>query len=151
MYSKQEISKQKQAFWTAFGQYMQPVAAAEGSRVHWVNYKTGVPGIHFRMNAEGGEADIAIVLSQHDLVLQRAQYDQLLQLKGMLHEALGEQWQWQPMITDEHSRTISRIGTSIKGVNINNNEHWPRLISFFKQRIVALDAFWSMAKYSFQV
>ena len=29
MYTKQEISKQKQAFWTAFGRYMKPVASAD--------------------------------------------------------------------------------------------------------------------------
>ena len=29
MYTKQEISKQKQAFWTAFGRDMKPVASAD--------------------------------------------------------------------------------------------------------------------------
>ncbi len=151
MYSKQEISRQKQAFWTAFGQYMQPVTSADGGKVHWVNYKTGVPGIHFRMNADGGEASIAIVLSQQDNAMQQQQYAQLLQLKSMLHDTLGEEWRWQPMITDEHGKTISSIGTKITGVNLTNNEHWPALISFFKQRIIALDAFWSMARYSFDI
>jgi hypothetical protein len=41
MYTKQEISKQKQAFWTAFGKYMKPVLSADGEEISWLNYKTG--------------------------------------------------------------------------------------------------------------
>ncbi|RYZ23162.1 MAG: DUF4268 domain-containing protein, partial [Chitinophagaceae bacterium] len=33
---------------------------------------------------------------------------------------------------------------------IFRREDWPELISFFKPRIVALDAFWSEAKYFFE-
>ncbi|MFA6248901.1 MAG: DUF4268 domain-containing protein, partial [Mucilaginibacter sp.] len=49
MYSKDQASQLKQAFWTAFGQYMGPVLSAEGLRTNWINYKTGVKHIYFRM------------------------------------------------------------------------------------------------------
>jgi hypothetical protein len=38
----------------------------------------------------------------------------------------------------------------MEGVSIFNKEDWPKLISFFKPRIVALDEFWNMVKYSFE-
>ena len=151
MYTKQEASKQKQAFWTAFGQYMQPILSAEGLKANWINYKTGVTGIHFKMDVDNIHATIAIVFSHSDANIQAAHYDQLVQLKAMLQQALGEDWQWQPMITDEYGKTISRIGTAIQNVNIYRNEDWPTLISFFKPRIIALDAFWSDARYGFDV
>ncbi len=37
----------------------------------------------------------------------------------------------------------------VTDVSIFNKEDWPQLISFFKQRIIALDQFWSMAQYGF--
>ncbi len=38
----------------------------------------------------------------------------------------------------------------LNGVSIFNKEDWPQLISFFKQRIIALDQFWSTARYGFE-
>ncbi len=151
MYTKQEASKQKQAFWTAFGQYMQPILSAEGLKANWINYKTGVTGIHFKMDVDNTHATIAIVFSHSDADIQAAHYGQLTQLKAMLQQALGEEWLWQPMITDEYGKTISRVGTTLQGVNIYRNEDWPTLISFFKPRIIALDAFWSDARYGFEM
>lgn len=151
MYTKQEASKQKQAFWTAFGQYMQPILSAEGMKANWINYKTGVTGIHFKMDVDNTHATIAIVFSHPNTDIQAAHYDQLIQLKTMLRQALGEEWLWQAMITDEYGKTISRVSTTIQNVNIYRNEDWPALISFFKPRIIALDAFWSDARYGFEM
>lgn len=151
MYTKEEASRLKQAFWTKFGQYMQPILSAEGVKTNWINYKTGVNGIYFKMDADKRQASIGIVFTQKDKNLQAANYAQLLQLKTILRNALGEDWEWQPMVQDEYGKTISHVSKAITGVNVFRNEDWPTLISFFKQRIIALDSFWSEAKYRFEV
>lgn len=149
MYTKQDISRNKQAFWTAFGQYMQPILSADGEKVNWVNYKTGLPGVQFKMDADASKASIAITLSQTDLALQKRVYEQFIELKNLLHGTLGEEWQWKPQMADEYGKITSTIGIELNEVNINRSEDWPILISFFKSRIIALDAFWSNAKYGF--
>ena len=150
MYSKRELSKQREAFWTAFGKYMLPVLSADREKINWVNYKTGVPGVSFKMNAGNTDAGIAIVLSQTDAVLRKATYEQLRQLKEILHATLGEEWLWQPGVQDEYGKEVSMVSKELTGVNINRTEDWPGLISFFKPRIIALDEFWSTARYSFE-
>lgn len=151
MYSKQEVSKIRQAFWTAFGKYMQPVLSAEGTPVSWINYKTGVSGISFKMDADNKEAVISILLTHNDLSLQRAAYERFGQLKTMLNESLGENdWQWEQEVADDYGKIVSRISRRLNGVNVLRNEDWPAIISFLKPRIVALDEFWSMAKYGFE-
>jgi len=151
MYSKQEVSKLKQAFWTAFGKYMQPVLSADGESVSWINYKTGISGISFKMDADSKEVMISILLSHNDLSLQRSAYEKFLQLKAMLNENLGESdWRWEQEVQDDYGKTISRISKRLSGVNVLRNEDWPAIISFLKPRIVALDEFWSMAKYGFE-
>jgi len=150
MYTKQEKAKLKQAFWTTYGQYMRPILSADGERANWVNYKTGVAGIYFRMDADDSCATIAIEFSHSDASIREAHYEQLLQMKNMLHEALGEEWLWQPNVTDEYGKPISSVGAELPGVNVYRNDDWPDIISFLKQRIIALDAFWSMAKYGFE-
>jgi hypothetical protein len=150
MYSKREISKQREAFWTAFGKYMLPVLSADGEKINWVNYKTGIPGVSFKMNADNNSARIAIVSSHNDSALRKVTYEQLQHLKDILHSILGEEWLWQPDVQDEYGKEVSMVSKELPDVNINRTEDWPRLISFFKPRIIALDEFWSTARYSFE-
>jgi hypothetical protein len=46
-------------------------------------------------------------------------------------------------------KTVSRIYKELPGVSVFNKSDWPELISFFKPRLIALDAFWENARYSF--
>ncbi|QQL49508.1 DUF4268 domain-containing protein [Mucilaginibacter ginkgonis] len=149
MYSKEQASQLKQAFWTAFGQYMSPVLSAEGLKISWINYKTGIKHLYFRMQADKSSASISIDITHPDAGIQELFFEQFLELKNILRSYLNEDWDWQLHSTDEYSKTITRISKTITGVNIFEQSNWPQLISFFKPRIIALDEFWSDAKYSF--
>ncbi|WP_035557467.1 DUF4268 domain-containing protein [Hymenobacter sp. IS2118] len=150
MYSKTEVTQLRQAFWTAFGQYMAPVPSAEGETTNWINYKTGVKHLYFRMQADNRQATIAIELSHPDAGIRELFWEQLLELRLLLHEALGEDWTWEPHATDAHGVPLSRIYRELKPVNLFSRDDWPALISFFKPRMMALDAFWADAQYTFE-
>lgn len=149
MYSKQDASRLRQEFWTIFGQYMRPVLSADAEKINWINYKTGEKNLLFRMNAEYEKASIRIELVHRDAGIRELYFEQFLQLKDLLHETVGESWNWILNDQDENGRSISSIGCVKSGVNIFRKEDWPELISFFKPRIIALDEFWSGAKYAF--
>jgi len=151
MYSKDQASQLKQAFWTAFGQYMGPVLSADGLRINWINYKTGVKHIFFKMQADNKHATIAIEISHPDTELQQLFFEQFESYKTMLHDTLGEEWDWQLHTVDNYGKTISRIYAELRPASIFQKEDWPNLISFFKPRIIALDEFWSIAKPAFEV
>lgn len=126
MYTKQEISRQKQAFWTAFGKYMKPVLSADGEEISWINYKTGIKGISFKMEADSQKASISIVLSQSDTALQQAQFGQFQQLKSILAQQLQEDdWTWQAATTDEYGKPVSTISKQLHNVSIFRTEDWP--------------------------
>ncbi|WP_121355428.1 DUF4268 domain-containing protein [Flavisolibacter nicotianae] len=150
MYSKQEAAQLRQAFWTTFGQYMSPVVSAEGEKINWVNYKTGEKNIQFRMAADNKKATISIDLTHKDRDIQQLYFEQFGELKKFLRDATGEEWTWQLHALDEFGKNISRIFVEKGGVSIFQKSDWPELISFFKQRIIALDEFWSQVKYSFE-
>jgi hypothetical protein len=150
MYSRQETSKLRQQFWAGFGQYMAPVLSAEGERINWINYKTGEKDIAFKMNADNKTAVIAIELTHADHEIQQIVFEHFVQLKAILHETLGEEWNWKLHLHSEHGKPVSRIYAEKHGCSIFKKEDWAGLISFFKPRIIALDEFWSQAKYSFE-
>ena len=150
MYSKDEASQLKQSFWTTFGQYISPQLSAEGHKINWINYKTGIKHLSFRMHADGRSAFIAIEMSHNDLGMQELMFEQFLELRVVMKEYLGEEWDWELHVMDENGKTVSRISKSLKSVSIFNKDDWPQLISFFKPRMIALDEFWEDAKYTFE-
>lgn len=150
MYSKQEAVQLKQEFWTAFGKYMSPVLSADGEKINWLNYKTGEKHIYFRMDADNKKASVGIEIIHKDADLLTLYFEQFHQLKPLLKEVLGEEWNWQPQARNEIGQLISRISIAEQNVNIFNKQDWAVLISFFKPRIIALDQFWSTAKYAFE-
>lgn len=148
MYTRETSSRLRQEFWTTFGRYMNPVPSANGTKVNWINYQTGVRGVFFRMNADSDCASIAISLEHADIAQQTLYFEKILQLKTMLHTALQEEWVWK-LHNVYDNRVSSRIYNTLPEVSIFNKDHWPDIISFLKPRIVALDSFWEDARYSF--
>jgi hypothetical protein len=149
MYTREEASQLRQAFWTAFGQYLAPHPSADGLKINWVNYKTGLKDVAFKMYADKKIAYIEIELSHSDPEIQELYFEQFMELKNLLHEYVGEEWKWELHTSNEFGKTISRIYNDINNVSIFKKDDWPTLISFFKPRIIALDDFWSGAQYSF--
>ena len=151
MYSRQEASILRKKFWTSFGQYMRPLPNADGEMINWINYKTGVRQVHFRMDANNKMASIAIELRHADPIIREEYFKKFQQLKHVLEDTLGERWDWQMSVADEDGMVISRIGTTKTGVSVFNNDDWPAIISFLKPRLIALDSFWALAKNSFDM
>jgi hypothetical protein len=149
MYSKAEVAQLRQAFWTTFGQYMAPVPSAEGLPTNWINYKTGVRHLHFRLQADARRATISIELTHPDPAVRAAQFAQFEVLRTLLHDTTGQPWRWEAEAQTEHGQSLSRIFQELTPVNLFSRDDWPALISFFKPRLMALDAFWTDAQYSF--
>ncbi len=150
MYSKAETSRIRKDFWITFGQYMKPVPNAEGRKINWPNYKTGIKDIYFRMKAERGFASIGIELAHTDEELQELYFDQFGQLNKILTSFIQEPWEWKLRVTNEFGQRISKIEKIHEGLNIMEESDWPAIIAFLKPRIIALDEFWSVVKPGFE-
>jgi Domain of unknown function (DUF4268) len=150
MYTRQEASQMRKKFWTSFGQYMRPLPGADGDTINWLNYKTGIRHLYFRMDANTEKASIAIELRHPDLSMQQHYFDQLQQLKNILEQETAEEWKWQLHQPDEDGNTVSKISTTLTKVNVFTNGDWPTIISFFKPRLLALDRFWYAVKDGFE-
>lgn len=152
VYSREEAKRLKETFWTKYGQYMSPIPSDEGTKVNWLNYKTGVKHLYFRLDADNKSADIYIEISNPDAGLRELVFEQFLAYKSILHSELKEEWIWDPLYYDASGKATARIGCRLnKKLSVFKQEDWSELISFFKPRMVALDRFWSTAKHGFDV
>ncbi|MEO7984165.1 MAG: DUF4268 domain-containing protein, partial [Bacteroidota bacterium] len=137
-------------FWTNFGQYMRPVKGVNGDTINWLNYKTGTRHLYFRMDVQDSSASVAIEMRHPDDESRKQSYEHFLQVKNLFSQAMGEAWDWKAAQPDEDGQIISRINKTLNGVNIFNDNDWPAIISFLKQRIMALDQFWMEVKDGFE-
>lgn len=151
MYKREEAKKLKEEFWTTFGQYMSVVLSSDYERVNWVNYKTGVKHLYFRMDVTNKTAHIAIEITHPDEGIRQLMYAQFEELKHILNDIVQEEWEWDELYYDAYERPIARIGLSLGKVSVFNKDNWPSLISFFKPRMIALDEFWSLVKDKFDI
>jgi hypothetical protein len=150
MYSRAEASKVRTEFWIAFGQYMKPVPNAQGRKINWPNYRTGIKDIYFRMRADRDYASIGIELGHADVELQELFFDQFKELKNLLQSSLQEEWEWKLHAQNDMGQTVSKIEKILHGINVMEKEDWPKIITFLKPRIIALDEFWDNVKPGFE-
>ena len=150
MDSKQEASLLRKRFWTQFGQYMRPLPGADGETVNWLNYKTGIKDLYFRMDADSKQATIAIELRHPDLIQQQNYFENFRELENLFRQTSGESWQWELHGMDEDGKLVSRISSRLEGVNIFDTADWPAIISFLKPRMQAVDNFWTLVRERFE-
>lgn len=146
MYTKQEASGIRRKFWTTFGIYMNPVPSAWQEKVNWLNYKTGIKDVFFRLHADNKMARICIEITHNDPMIRKIYFDHFLAMRNMLHNALQEEWVWKEETEDELGKQLTVIYIEISGVNVMEEKSWPSIIAFFKPRFIALDAFWGEVK-----
>ena len=134
---------------------MRPIHSADSEPVNpiaigWLNYKTGIKHLYFRMYAHNNRATIAMEFRHPDLILQQQYFEKFRQLEKLFHQTMEDIWQWQLHHVDEDGKPVSRISTQLKDVNVLNRNDWPGIISFLKPRMLALDGFWTMVKEGFE-
>ena len=151
MYTKEQASAVRQKFWTRFGQYMSPVPSAGSEKPNWVNYKTGIKGISFKMNADNNQAYIAIEISHNDKDIQQKYFQIFSNFKKQFIAVAGKNWDFREHFTKEDGAAIARISTELNQINIFRETDWPAIISFLKENIMALDIFWDQYKPAFEM
>jgi hypothetical protein len=150
MYTKQEASAIRQQFWTTLGQYLSPIPSATGSKVNWINYKTGLKNVHFKMDADEEEAIIRIEIRGEELKRELV-YNLFVSLQKHFNGFFISKYTWQKETFDEHNKPFGCIYSISENLNIFKREDWPDLITFFKNNITALDAFWAEHKEIFEM
>jgi Domain of unknown function (DUF4268) len=151
MYTKAEASAIKQKFWTSFGKYMQPVPSASGEKVNWINYKTGIKGIYFKMDANKDFAYVSIEIFLPDKKLEHLYYQTFRTFTKQLEEVVGVGWEMNKGFLTNNHKYVSIIYTELQNVNIFKESDWPSIIGFLKINIIALDAFWDSYKPAFEL
>lgn len=116
--------------------------SVSGKKVKWVNYKTGVKDIYFRLECDKKQASIGIELQHKDEGIRDLFFEQFRELKRVLEAETNEEWNWETEAFTPSGTPIYRICTVCNGVNVYRKDDWREIFNFFEPRMVALDRFW---------
>lgn len=150
MYGKEETKELKTLFWTSFGKYMRKHATEYGSKIQWVNYKTGVKDMYFRLNADKRTAKISVDLQQRDPEIRELYFAQFLETKTVFHDLTGTEWTWMPIYFDDFGKEISSVYLEIEQVNMYDKNTWESIFLFFEKYLLGLDEYWTEFKELFK-
>ena len=151
MYTNAEASAIRQKFWTSFGLYMSHVPSATGEKVNWINYKTGIKGISFKLNADKDESTIAVEIALKDIMLQHQYFNIFNNFAEEFIKMAGKNWVFKKVYLTENKTEVSIIIVQLQQINIFKETDWPTMISFLKHQIIGLDAFWAAYKPAFEL
>lgn len=147
MYGKEEAIELRKLFWTSFGKYIGHNKAASGKKAKWLNYKTGVKDIYFRMDVDKKTARVSIDIQHADPGIRGLFIEQFREVKTVFENVTNtKEWIWLEDITDPLNKEISRIYVEIEGVNLYNKDTWNIIFPFFSKHLIALDLFWDEFK-----
>ena len=143
MLSQNERKALNTEFYTALGLMMQGQYAASGKRIRWTNYKTGIRSMYVRMDVTNHGACFAIELQHRDPEIRSIFWEQLVELKLLLRDALGDGLVWQQHLTKADGTQVSRVENCIATGSIFDKSTWPALLGFLKAQLIAFDIFWA--------
>ena len=151
MYSQAEASLVKQKFWTSLGMYLAPIPSSNGEKVNWINYKTGIKGIAFKMDADKNRSSVMIEILLGNTMLQHQYFDIFNNFASDFKKTLCEDWIFHKNYFIENKGNVSLIIVQKENTNVFKQEDWPTIISFLKQQILGLDEFWIAYKPAFEL
>ena len=143
MYGKEEAHNLRILFWTSFGKYIGHNRLASGKKGKWLNYKTGVKDIYFRMDADKRTAKVCIDIQHRDDGIRELFFEQFKEVKTVFEDITGtNEWIWVENYVNNFNKTIHRIYVEIDGVNLYDKNTWAIIFPFFAKHMIALDEFW---------
>ncbi|MBL4669280.1 MAG: DUF4268 domain-containing protein [Flavobacteriales bacterium] len=141
MYTKEEKKKYTADFWNSFGLYMKKYNKDYG-RIKWVNYRSNVKDLFFRLNITSEKATFSIELQHKDDGIRALFFEQFKELKIVLEGNIKGDLIWEENGFNYFNEPISLISSELDNVSIYNRNDWQQIFYFFEQRMVGLHTFW---------
>ena len=142
MFKRDEAKAWNEKFYTLFGTYMRRHTPQAEDAKQWLNYRTHVKGIFFRVEANNKGAIASIDIQHKDADIRELFYQQFQEYGKALEMHTGELI-WDDSYSLDDGRQIGRIYQKLEGVNLYKEDDWHTIFPFFEKYLLAFDAFWA--------
>jgi hypothetical protein len=114
MYSKEYKSEMKKLFYTSFGKYMSKNKSINDTKIKWLNYKTNIKDLYFKIDCNENYTKILIDIQHSDDEIRNLFFDQFLELKKLFIKTMGEKWKWDSEYLNSYGQNPHRSQKLLK-------------------------------------
>jgi hypothetical protein len=143
MFKKEELKHIRTEFWESFRKRMEKARSASGRRKNWVNYKSNIRDIYFRMDVTGQEAYFAIDIQFQDEGIREIVWEQFMEAAALMRGLIGEEMECLPDTVLNPGLTVHRLKWTKHNVSLFESSDHEKIQTFLEQKIRGLDEFWT--------
>ena len=132
MFSKEEATRIKKEFWTAFGKSFPR---------KWILYNTKIKDFSFKFFADNKKAEVILNIEMNDEIFRNAYFEKIWSLENLLHEEIGE-FQKNEFHQLENGKIVSKIWVEKHDVSIFNKNSWQEIFKFFVEKMDGFERFY---------
>jgi hypothetical protein len=147
MLTKEEKAQRKSAFLALLEKRTARFRDANGRKIEWLKYRTGLNHFYLRLELDERTARLCFDLQHRDDDIRALMYEQLTEMRLMLHSLTPSEWTWIGETT--HPLTglpIARICAQNTELSYLNPEDHPPLADYLARQWKAFDEFWADAR-----
>lgn len=141
MFSRAEKKQLNTLFFQRFTRHMSSHKSVGGGGNRWEAYRTGVKGVYFRMLTLPN-VGLAIDIQHKDEEIRRLIFDQFVELGRLLAAEWGEEATFEINTSYDSGEAISRISIHLENVSFFDQNHWPEIMHWYREKLLGLDRFW---------
>jgi len=145
MWSKEEARNRNIRFYTNFGVYMKKHSAEYSEKIRWVNYRTGLNSVRFKLETFKNSSKVCIDVVNKDRGVREVFFEQFEEFKTLLSNSM-DKLDWVKEYRVDTGIYITRIYAELKGPSINEESDWGEIYKFFEKNILALHEFWKISQ-----
>ncbi len=146
MLSKEEKRERNSAFWTDFKIYMSRQKSITGKKISWLNYPTDIKYVFVRLETDRYGARVLFDIQAKDPGIREIMWEQMEELKQVMNSFMGDSGVWYAEYSTPQIDALCRIKWEITDVNYFVEADKERIFAFFKERLIAFDAFYQEFK-----
>ena len=141
MLSKEAQKEWNIRFWNGFKNEMKAFNSSNGRRINWLTYPTDIKHMYLRMVCEKDGVALHFDSQFSDQGIRDIVWEQLEELKSLINVQMNYPSIWSRGLQTKEGLVIDRISWKLDNVNYHNEEEWPIIYDFLKNRIVEFDKF----------
>jgi hypothetical protein len=144
--SKEAAKEWNIVFWGNFKSIMNGDKSSNNRKINWLNYPSDIRHVYIRLVCESNTVALQLDFQFKDQGIRDIVWEQMGELKALLEKQMSYPGQWNRSIRNKEGVILDRISWELDDVNFYDQADWPKIHSFFRDRLISFDIFYQEFK-----
>ncbi len=141
MYTREELKILRARFWELFAKRCEVVPELKGKKRNWVLHRTKINNVALKFDVGRENAQVMIEVTHKNENQRLDAFMALEKYKAVIEEGFNDGLVWDLTYTRSDSgQEVSRIYTSLDGVDFHRQNQWPDIFNFFIKNMLKLES-----------